>query len=63
MVPQEMLKSKVSELPFPPFSAGNFQLINMTENAAVSCLFYPSQARVILKAELSLQLKKNGKKG
>ena len=43
MVPQEMLKGRVSEmLRFPPFSAENFQLINTTKNAVVSCLFNPS---------------------
>ena len=38
MPPQKILKFRVSEMPFPGFSAGHFQQINTQESAVVSCI-------------------------
>ena len=38
MPPQKILKFRVSEMPFPAFSAAHFQKINTQESALVSCI-------------------------
>ena len=52
---QKCFKFKVLEIPFPAFSAGNFQLINTQGNEVLCCLFYPSLV-------LSVRYNVNGKK-
>lgn len=42
MLPEKILKFRVSGMPFSAFSAGHFQQVITQENAEVSCLFYPS---------------------
>ena len=56
MLPEKILKFRVSEMPSPVFSAGHFQQIKAKENTVISCLFYPS-------LELSVRYSIYGKKG
>ena len=44
MLPQEIFKFGVSEMPFPFFSTGFFSVNKYKRNETVSCLFYPSLA-------------------
>ena len=39
MLPQKILKFRVSEMPFPAFSTGHFLQINMQENVVFVCYF------------------------
>ena len=47
--PSKIVKFLVYEIPFPGFFAEHFQQINTQENAAASCLFYPSLVLLLVR--------------